>query len=166
MDSLIFYSPLIITLLMAVGLFFFIRASVKDRTEQETYESEVAPETLRAAVEAYFNKRAYTLVAEDPTLVYQGMIRPSVFLAAFLTLLALGGLGSLALILIVLMPSVGGWWGLLLSLCPLAGIFYWQKAQHPERIKLRLDPGPIKTKLCIQGHRDEIERFKRSLGFE
>ncbi|WP_218079355.1 cofactor assembly of complex C subunit B [Anthocerotibacter panamensis] len=161
-----FYSTLALTLLIAVGLFFFIRASVKDRTKQETFLSEVAPETLDTRLAHYFQRRAYRLVDSGAVRVYEGIVQPSRFLAVFLSVLALCGLGSVALVLAVLVPVLGGWWFLLVVLSPLAGAFYWRRALRPERVLLQLISGEQVTQIHVKAHRDELEKFKAALGFE
>jgi hypothetical protein len=162
--NLSYYSSLLITLLIAVGLFFFIRASVKDRTQQATFASEVAPEILTARLHRYFDQRAYRLIESSPVLVYQGLVQPSLFLAIFLSILAFFGLGSLAIVLMTLVP--GSFWLLLLLLSPLAGLFYWRRARRPEIVRLQIIPGSPATILYLKAHRDEIARFQTELGFE
>ena len=58
-------STLIITLLLAVGLFFFIRASTKDRIEQMVLETSDSEAVLLPRLEAYFTDRAYRIAAVD-----------------------------------------------------------------------------------------------------
>jgi Cofactor assembly of complex C subunit B len=158
-----FYSSLILTLLIAVGLFFFIRASVKDRTKQEVLHSEVAPDTLRAKINLYFRQRAYQLSVQGETVTFQGTVRPSMFLAVFLSVLAFFGLGSVALVLASLVGGGGWFWGILL--CPLAGVFYWQRAKRPEKVSLKIVERTATTEIHIQAQRDEMEKFKQALGF-
>ncbi len=159
-----FYSTLVLTLLIAVGLFFFLRASVKDRTQQATFISDVAPEILRPRLTAYFQQRAYRLVESGTVLTYRGTVQPSLFLAVFLSLLALAGLGSVGLVFAFLTGS-SLWFGFVI-LAPIAGIFYWRKAQRPEAVQLRLDIAPQTTHIHVKAHRDELEKFKLAFGFE
>ncbi|HSF73309.1 MAG TPA: cofactor assembly of complex C subunit B, partial [Microcoleus sp.] len=46
MNTAVLPSTFVLTLLLAVGLFFFIKASVKDRIEQVKLASESAQESL------------------------------------------------------------------------------------------------------------------------
>ncbi len=105
-------------------------------------------------------------MASGSVVTYQGIVKPSGFLMVFLTVLALAGLGSVALVLTVLVPQGGAWWFLLLSLSPMAGVFYRKRAMRPEVVKLQLVPGPQTTKIHVKAHRDELEKFKEKLGFD
>ncbi|MGB7416698.1 MAG: cofactor assembly of complex C subunit B, partial [Thermosynechococcaceae cyanobacterium] len=70
-----------ITLLLLIGLFFFIRASFKDRTEEVTLMAPASEEIILDQMEGYLKKRAYQLVRinrEQAQLTFEGMVRPSV----------------------------------------------------------------------------------------
>ena len=91
MNTTILSSTLLLTLLLAVGLFFFIRASVKDRTEQVKLIAEQPEESLLTQLQEYFDQRAYRIDSVDAAtnhVTFSGFVRPSWFLAIFLTLLA------------------------------------------------------------------------------
>ena len=145
-------STLLLTVLMVIGLVFFIRASTKDRIETMQFESTEAVEPLKKAVMQYFQSRAYRQViasdepaetipedaiaedamigesksstaAEGDIVSVSGQVSPSVFMAGFLSLLAAVGLACLALILVTLSPGLGaGLFGLVV-ISPLAGVF-------------------------------------------
>ncbi|HEY9876816.1 MAG TPA: cofactor assembly of complex C subunit B, partial [Leptolyngbyaceae cyanobacterium] len=129
MTNTVLSSTFFLTLLMMVGLFFFIRASTKDRTE--TLELKVAqnPETLQKTLQTYFERRAYRVAGVDSQthqVTFTGFVRPSPFLAVFLSLMAATGSGCLALVLAILFPDYAkGFAGLLLA-APAAGLFYWR----------------------------------------
>ncbi|MBW4697527.1 MAG: cofactor assembly of complex C subunit B [Aphanocapsa lilacina HA4352-LM1] len=165
MQQITILSTLVLTLLMLVGLFFFLRASVKDRTEEAELEFTSQPQQLANALRAYLEGRSYRLIEEqERRLVFLGVVAPSRFLAVFLTLLALLGLVCLALVLAVLLPA-GGWvFALLPLLSPLAGFFYWSKARRPEQVIARIVATAQGAKLVIQAHRDEILVMKDTLG--
>lgn len=108
MNSAIIPSTFLLILLLAVGLFFFIRASVKDRTEQVKLISEQAQESILQQLQAYFAQRAYRVAKVDDRenqVTFEGVVRPSFFLAVFLTLLAAAGTLCLALVLSMLIPD-------------------------------------------------------------
>ena len=50
-----------LTLLLMVGLFFFIRASIKDRTEQMEFIATEAEESVFERLQTYFEKRSYQI---------------------------------------------------------------------------------------------------------
>lgn len=171
MNAAILPSIFVMTLLMVVGLMFFIRASVKDRTQEVQLITEQAEESLLNRLQQYFDQRSYKVAAVDAAqnqVTFQGVVRPSWFLAFFLTLLAAAGLLCLALVLSMLLPSLTQ---LLLStvlLAPLAGFFYWQKAKRPEQVSLKieaLDPEAVqpRSRVIVKAHRDELAELQRAL---
>jgi hypothetical protein len=110
MDTAVLPSTFVLTLLLAVGLFFFIKASVKDRIEQVKLASESAQESLLTDLQQYFADRAYRVAAVDAPnykVTFEGFVRPSWFLAIFLTLLSAGGTLCLGLVLGMLVPQQG-----------------------------------------------------------
>lgn len=147
-----------------VGLFFFIRASTKDRTETLDLVAPEAPELTMQALTRYFQGRAYQLQSVEPmeaSLQFTGMVRPSWFLAGFLTVLAAVGCLCLALVLASLFPQNGLLFLGLIWLAPAAGWFYWQRAGREEHIRLTLrsDVGADSSAsqvLQITAHRDEL----------
>jgi Cofactor assembly of complex C subunit B len=162
-------STLILTLLLAVGLFFFIRASTKDRIEQMVLETSDVEEVLLPRLQSYFTDRAYRVTAVDrdtDIITFEGLVRPSVFLASLLTGLAAIGALCLALVLSMLFPAVGRLFLGLLLIAPLAGWFYWQGSSRTEQIRLKVESQegqPIPTTIRISGHRDELAVFQETL---
>jgi Cofactor assembly of complex C subunit B len=162
-------STLVLTLLLAVGLFFFIRASTKDRIEQMVLETSDVEEVLLPKLQSYFTDRAYRVAAVDrdtDIITFEGLVRPSVFLAALLTGLAAVGALCLALVLSMLFPDVGRLFLSLLAIAPLAGWFYWQGSSRTEQIRLKVesqDEPPASTMIRISGHRDELAVFQETL---
>lgn len=163
MQEVILWSTLLLTLLLLVGLFFFLRASVKDRTERMELEFELQPSQLTSKLCTYLEKRAYQLIEKDDRLVFTGVVAPSRFLAVFLTLLAFLGLVCLSLILSTLLPQASLALGLLPLASPLAGFFYWAKARRSERVVARIQDTAAGCRLLIEAHRDEILTLRRKL---
>lgn len=177
MPSFVLPSTFLLTLLLMVGLFFFIRASVKDRTEESQWLFSQSEETILDQLEIYLTQRAYRLTAvdkEQDQVTFEGLVRPSLGLACFLSGLLLTGTLCLSLVLSILLPRIGlGFTGLTL-ISPLAGWFYWQKAQRPERISLKVEalssdtsitPPSAQTLLTVIAHRDEIIAMRSTLKF-
>jgi hypothetical protein len=150
---------------MAIGLFFFIRASVKDRTQQIKL---IAPDSLAKLLdrlEAYFKERGYQTIAVDPEqnrVTFQGFVRPSWFLTIFLSILATFGFFCLSLILAFLYPAIAPWFWLLPVLSPLAGLFYWRKAGRWEKVLLEIESESQKL-LTVTAHRDELIQLQEKL---
>ncbi|PSR18139.1 cofactor assembly of complex C subunit B [filamentous cyanobacterium CCP3] len=158
---------------MIVGLVFFIRASTKDRIETLTLDRPVAPLALLQTLTAHFEERAYRVTAAEADaqrIVLRGRVRPSLFLACFLTLLAaIGGL-CFALVLNNLWPAYGAVFLGLVGLAPVAGWFYWQGSDRDEDVILQVRPeassedsiNPSAT-VTVTAHRDELIALDRFL---
>ena len=152
---------------MAIGLFFFIRASVKDRTKQIQLLPSESEDVLLKKLQDYFESRAYQLTAVDPEqkrITFKGFVQPSAFLATLLTFLAFVGFSCLALILFLLFPDANNLVWLLVVLAPLAGVFYWQKAGRWEEIILGVVTRQDSPNLVsISAHRDELMQLEANL---
>lgn len=167
-------STFVLTLLMVIGLFFFVRASTKDRIEQEKLIAEQGAESLLTQIQQYFASRAYRITElnrENNQITFEGLVRPSWFLAIFLTLLTAVGLLCLGLVLSMVVPSVGQlFWGLVL-LSPLGGWFYWKGSGRPEQVCLKLDAvidqgNQTQSLITVTAHRDELATLKQALNLK
>lgn len=166
-------STLILTLLLMVGLFFFIRASVKDRTEAITLICSASEDKTLDYLNKYFQKRAYQVVdidGEKNKVVLEGFVSPSLFLAILLSCLALCGFFCLNLVLSFLYPSSQNLFLFLTLLSPLAGFFYWKNAGRVEEVALKLESSgnnePNQSVVTIVGHRDELIQLQKSFPFQ
>ncbi len=158
---------------MTVGLLFFIRASVKDRTEELQWVTEQPEESILPELQDYFDRRAYRVTAvdrEQNQVTFEGYVRPSWFLAIFLSLLAAVGMVSLGLMLSMVFPQSGNLFLGLVLLSPIAGLFYWKKSGRIEQVSLQVklmeSPGNNATqnKITVTGHRDELAVLQQTLG--
>ncbi len=164
-------STLLLTILLMVGLFFFIRASVKDRTTEVKLMSQESEESLFSHLQAYFHQRAYRVATIDKGLnqvTWQGNVRPSWFMAIFLTCLAALGLLCFALVLSLLYRYPSNLFFSLILLSPAAGVFYWQKAGRLEQVLLKVETlvdrcGTSFRLLTVTAHRDELLELQRLL---
>ncbi|MFH7245785.1 MAG: cofactor assembly of complex C subunit B [Spirulina sp.] len=162
MTETVIYSTLFLTLLMMVGLFFFIRASTKDRTEILILDPPAAATTTLDALTVYFEQRAYQVQDKDSEaaqITLTGQVRPSWFLAIFLSSLATVGGLCFALVLSSLFPGVGLAFGGLILLAPGAGWFYWRRAGREEQVTLEARSQPETTpqdQIVVTAHRDEL----------
>ncbi|MBD2770768.1 cofactor assembly of complex C subunit B [Iningainema tapete] len=170
MDTAILPSTLLLTMLLSVGLFFFIRASTKDRTQQVQLVSSRDEATLMPQLQEYFLSRSYRVAAvdrEQNSVIFEGFVRPSWFLAVFLTLLAAIGLICISLVLSLLFPHLGTVLFATVLLSPFSGIFYWQKAGRPEKVKLMVEPTHGEqnklSKITVVAHRDELLELQTAL---
>ena len=172
MDLPIIASTFFLTLLMMIGLFFFIRASVKDRTTQIQLIPSESEDILLKKLQSYFEARAYQLVAVDADkqkITFRGFVQPSLFLAILLSFLAGVGLSCLALVLLLLFPNpnINNFFWLLVLLAPLAGLFYWRKAGRWEEILLQVISNQSDRNLIgVTAHRDELIQLQANLSVQ
>ncbi|MGF1515481.1 MAG: cofactor assembly of complex C subunit B [Elainellaceae cyanobacterium] len=164
-------STLLVTLLILIGLVFFIRASTKERLETARFAATEtqSPRQLVDDLVTHFTQRAYTplpreVSATHPRIVLSGQVQPSVFLAIFLIALAAIGLLCLGLVISQLLPQLGDWALCLGLLAPLAGVFYWRRSARVEKIILDLIPN--QPSVNVTGHRDELNVLRRSLALK
>lgn len=170
MNTTILSSTFFLTLLLAVGLFFFIRASIKDRTEQVKLIVTEPEESLLARLQEYFDRRSYRIAALDRAtgeVTFGGFVQPSWFLAIFLTVLAACAILCFSLVLSLLYPTFAKLFLGLILLSPAAGVFYWQGAGRNEQVLLKVEPLPNQTDtqslITVTAHRDELEQLQQTL---
>ena len=155
---------------MMIGLFFFIRASVKDRTKQIQLVPSENEDVLLKKLQEYFESRAYQLTKVEPEtkqITFKGFVQPSLFLAILLSLLAVVGFFCLALVLFLLFPDANNLLWLLVILSPLAGVFYWRKAGRWEEILLKVVSRQGSQNLVsVTAHRDELIQLQENLSVQ
>ena len=163
-------SILLLTILLAIGLFFFLRASSKDRTTVVEITSSKKPIEVLDAMCEWLNLRGWKQTGGDfdrKIITFKGQVVSSKFLAIFLSLL--GGFGScaLGLVIVQIYPTLG-WWPIFLGLIggPLSGMIYYNKAAREEKFELRLisngDSGEM-TAMRLRAHRDELISLENEL---
>ena len=163
-------STLLLTILLAIGLFFFLRASSKDRTTVVEISSSQQPIKVLNDIYQWLNLRGWKQTGgnfDQRILIFKGQVISSKFLAVFLGIL--GGLGSCALGLVItqIYPLLG-WWPILLGLigAPLSGIIYYKKSAREEKFELRLinKDEDETTFMRLRAHRDELISLENELG--
>jgi len=157
-----FSSVLLLTLLLVIGLIFFLRAASKDRTTVVDVRSSLPPLEVLKGVSDWLEDRGWRGDGGDAdrqVLRFQGSVASSATLAVLLSIF--GGLGSACLGLVIrqLYPFLG-WWPLLLALLggPAAGFVYRRRAARMELLELRLmsSAEDEESILRIRAHRDEL----------
>ena len=164
-------SILLLTILLAIGLFFFLRASSKDRTTIVEISSSQQPVKVLNGLCQWLNLRGWKQTggdSEQRILIFNGQVVSSKFLAIFLGFL--GGFGScaLGLVIIQIYPNFG-WWPILLGFIggPLTGILYFKKSAREEKFELRLineNDNDDSTLIRLRAHRDELISLENELG--
>tara|TARA_Y100001968_G_scaffold92806_1_gene83440 strand:- start:805 stop:1362 length:558 start_codon:yes stop_codon:yes gene_type:complete len=157
-----FFSILVLTILLAIGLVFFLRAASKDRTTDIDICSPLPPLEVLNGITVWLEERGWNNNggdAQSQILRFNGNVSSSTGLAIFLSLL--GGLGAscLALVIIQLQPQLG-WWPLILGIvvAPITGFIYRSRSARIEFLELKLirfsdSNGSV---LRVRAHRDEI----------
>ena len=163
-------STLLLTILLAIGLFFFLRASSKDRTTVIEITSAKNPLEVLNVIYEWLNLRGWKQTGGDfdqKILTFKGEVVSSKFLALFLSIL--GGLGScaLGLVIIQIYPTLG-WWPILLGLVggPSSGIIYFNKSAREEKFELKLiinENNLERTLMRLKAHRDELISLENEL---
>ena len=161
-------STFLLTILLSIGLFFFLRASSKDRTTTiEIFTEKDQIDTLNIIC-GWLRLRGWNQVGgniDQKTLTFKGQVSSSNLLAIFLSVL--GGLGSCSLGLVIrqIYPNLS-WWPILLGLIggPISGIIYSKKSKREETFEFRLlDEFDKSTKLRLRAHRDELISMEKEL---
>ena len=155
-------STLLLTLLLAIGLVFFLRAASKDRTTVVDVASSRPPLEVLEGLSAWLEQRGWSPEggdAERQVLRFQGRVAASTPLAVLLSLLGTVGAGSLGLVVRQVQPSLH-WWPLgLAMLGPLAGVIYRKRAERQEGVEIRLmnpDGETGGSTIRVRAHRDEL----------
>ena len=165
-----FSSTLSLTILLAIGLVFFLRAASKDRTTIVEVISPLPALEVLNGISTWLETRGWKRDggnAEKQVLKFQGNVAASKPLAIFLSIL--GGLGTACLGLVIreLYPALS-WWPLLLSIGggPITGLIYTKRANRIESLELRLvnSTNQNGSKLRIKAHRDELIAMELDLG--
>ncbi len=157
-----FSSTLLLTVLLAIGLVFFLRAASKDRTTVIDVHSSQPPLKVLNGLSNWLESRGWRRDggdAERQVLRFRGSVASSRGLAAFLAFLGALGSGCLGLVVCELYPEFR-WWPLLLAFLggPLAGFVYQKRANREEELELRLLSSSEKdgSFLRLKAHRDEL----------
>ncbi len=154
-------STLLLTVLLAIGLFFFLRAASKDRTTVVDIFSPRPPIEVLDGITLWLEERGWMRDGGDldkRLLSFRGSVSSSRALAVLLSFYATIGAACIGLVFVQLYPMMG-WWPLLLAcLGPIAGFFYQKKANRTEIVELRLvSPAESnKSALRVRAHRDEL----------
>lgn len=165
-----FPSVLLLTILLAIGLVFFLRAASKDRTTVVDVQSPLPPLEVLNGVSIWLEQRGWRASggdAERQVLRFEGDVASSRALAVLLSIFGALGSASLGLVIRQLYPLLA-WWPLLLVLIggPAAGFVYQSRAARLELVELRLISSSQSEKsiLRIRAHRDELIAMELELG--
>ncbi len=155
-----FSSILLLTILLAIGLVFFLRAASKDRTTVIDISSPLPPLEVLDGITIWLNARGWKNDGGDisrKVLRFNGKVSSSTGLAIFLSFLGGVGASCLGLVLSQLFPVLG-YWPLMLAVfgAPAAGIIYRSRSARVESLELRLMNEKNGSILRLRAHRDEL----------
>ncbi len=155
-------STLLLTILLGIGLGFFLRAASKDRTTVVEVHSPQSPLKVLEGLSNWLELRGWKRDGGDlnrQVLRFRGSVASSKVLFVFLSLLGALGSASLGLVLRQLYPVLD-WWPLLLAVLggPISGLVYRARASRDEELELRLISSPDSegSVLRLKAHRDEL----------
>ena len=156
-----FQSTLLLTVLLAIGLVFFLRAASKDRTTVVDVSSPQPPLAVLDGLSNWLEQRGWRRDggdAERQVLRFLGQVSSRQRLAVLLSILEAIGGSCFGLVLRQLSPQLGWWPLLLIGFGPLAGWLYSRRAARTEILEMRLmnasaDEG---CQLRLRAHRDEL----------
>ena len=167
--SIVLPSTLMLTLLLATGLVFFLRASSKDRTTSMVISSYRPPLQVLQDLDHWLSTRGWQVKRTHPErrhLVYEGHVAASVPLAALLASLGCCGGTALGLVIIQVVPG-SHLWPLALGLVGLAAVpTYLRSAQRQEQLEIQLltPDQVVPSRLVMRVHRDELLAVEAELG--
>ena len=130
-----FQSTLLLTVLMAIGLVFFLRAASKDRTTVVDVHSPKPALVVLSGLSEWLEQRGWSRNggdAERQVLRFQGAVASSRPLAVLLSVLAAIGGTCFGLVLRQLAPQLSWWPLLMILLGPVAGVVYSRRAARTE----------------------------------
>ena len=163
-----FQSTLLLTVLLAIGLVFFLRAASKDRTTVVDIQSPRPPLEVLEGLSNWLEARGWNRDggdAERQLLRFSGKWPPAAPWPCSCRCWrpsAAGCFGSGP-------PSAGsrasGWPLLLIGLGPLAGLIYTRRAARTEQLELRLLEATSQggSALRLRAHRDELIAIEQEL---
>ena len=162
-------STLLLTILLAIGLIFFLKASSKDRTTIIDISSSKKPIEVLNEVCNWLRSRGWQQInvnSEKKILTFKGQVISSKSLAIFLSVLGFLGSCSLGLVFIQIYPFLN-WWPILLGLVggPISGFVYFKNSQREEIFEFKLlnENERQTTQLRLSAHRDELIAFENDL---
>ena len=162
------YSTFLLTILLAIGLGFFLRAASKDRTTVVDISSPLPPLDVLNGISNWLEERGWRRDGADADrqlITFNGIVSYSPLLAVFLSILcALGG-ACLGLVICQIYSELNWWPLLLVVLGPFSGFFYRSRALRSESLEMRLMSSlkASKSQLRIRAHRDELIALEKDL---
>ncbi|XP_072962738.1 protein COFACTOR ASSEMBLY OF COMPLEX C SUBUNIT B CCB1, chloroplastic [Typha angustifolia] len=164
-----YYTSLGLFVISVPGLWSLIKRSVKSKVVQKTFVKEdgtaMAPNQVAGEILSFFTRNNFSVSDRGETVTFEGMMIPSRGQAALLTFCTCISLGSVALVLSIAVPEGGNNWFWLMTLSPLAGVYYWKRASRKEEIKVKMmlgDNGSL-SEILVRGDDQQVEQMRKEL---
>ncbi|CAO2149099.1 unnamed protein product [Urochloa humidicola] len=166
-----YYTSLGLFVLSVPGLWSLIKRSVKSKIVQKTFVKEggesMVPNQVAGEILSFFTRNNFTVSDRGEVITFEGTMVPSRGQAALLTFCTCISLGSVGLVLSIAVPEGGNNWFWLMTLSPLAGVYYWTKASRKEEIKVKMilsDNGDV-SEILVRGDDVQVEQMRKELKF-
>jgi len=127
----------------------------------------MAPNQVAGEILSFFTRNNFTVSDRGEVITFEGTMVPSRGQAALLTFCTCISLGSVGLVLSIAVPEGGNNWFWLMTLSPLAGVYYWTKASRKEEIKVKMilsDDGNV-SEILVRGDDVQVEQMRKELKF-
>ena len=127
----------------------------------------MAPNQVAGEILSFFTRNNFTISDRGEVITFEGTMVPSRGQAALLTFCTCISLGSVGLVLSIAVPEGGNNWFWLMTLSPLAGVYYWTKASRKEEIKVKMilsDDGNV-SEILVRGDDVQVEQMRKELKF-
>eukprot|EP00879_Flechtneria_rotunda_P007116 GHRR01007468.1.p1 GENE.GHRR01007468.1~~GHRR01007468.1.p1 ORF type:complete len:279 (+),score=83.80 GHRR01007468.1:163-999(+) len=166
------YVTLGLFLLTAPGIWSQIKRAPQAVKKRITFEvpgpavpGSMPLDTRARQVFAYFKRYNYQIKETGEVITFEGIYAADRGQAAAVTFYTFAGIGSISLVLSILVPSVGNWWYLLTLLSPAAWVYYFQKGERTEQVRVKMvtSDDETVTDITVEGDREEIERMSKEL---
>jgi hypothetical protein len=166
-----YYTSLGLFVLSVPGLWSLIKRSVKSKIVQKTFVREdgqsMAPNQVAGEIMSFFTRNNFIVSDRGEVITFEGTMVPSRGQAALLTFCTCISLGSVGLVLSIAVPEGGNNWFWLMTLSPLAGVYYWTKASRKEEIKVKmiLSDDQSLAEILVRGDDVQVEQMRKELKF-
>jgi hypothetical protein len=114
---------------------------------------------------SYFKRYNYQIKETGEVITFEGIYAADRGQAAAVTFYTFAGMASIALVLSIVVPSVGNWWYLLTLFTPAAWFYYFQKGERTEQVRVKMvtaDDDSV-TDIVVEGDKEEIQRMSKEL---
>lgn len=166
------YVTLGLFIMSVPGIWSQIKRAPKANKKRKTFE--VAGPSAEGAMPmddrarqifGYFKRYNYEVTGSGEVITFKGLYAADKGQAAAVTFYTFFGMGSVALVLSILYPTIGNWWYGLCALSPGAYFYYMSRGTREEEMKVKMVTADddMTTDIIVEGDIEEITRMAREL---